>query len=250
MPTTKLRPRAILSLQPDAYRRMKVEPEGKVLERTQGVELVSTDTDLSPRGLQAHGGWFEQGRIYLQSPFRHDLYVDAAEAQQVFAMERQGVFLRYCRALGVQSLEVLHVTRSSSESTSTIGGGVTKGAEIKAKLTRNQEAQFVSTLRQKDTFVGGKPDFERAQSILDECGLSTDLEFTNLLELRRGSNPIVEREYEFTVTRSGQQQLQLATSLKVPSFARLSVDYGTVLRVREEYQARLKIKFGPLQKRK
>ncbi|MFO0605023.1 MAG: hypothetical protein U0324_17720 [Polyangiales bacterium] len=222
---------------------MTAEPEGRVLARTQGVALLSSNSDPSSEGMRAHGGWFEEGHLYLQSPFRRELYVDAQEAQQVFAAERQAVFLRFCRALGALSIEVLRVSKSSAESARSVGVGVAKGYEAKAKMTSSQEEQFVSSLRQKDSFAGGRTDLELARSILDEVYLSTDLEFTTLLDLRSGSNPIVEREYDLTVTRSGKQQMDFAASLKVPAFAKLSVDYDTVLRVREEYQARLKIQF-------
>jgi len=206
--------------------------------------ITSSETNLEDKGLRIAEGWFEEGHIYLQSPFRNDLYVEATEASNVFAIERQNVFLQLCRALGAHSIEVLHVTRSTIESSQSIGGGVAKGVEVKAKVTTTQEDEFVRTLRTKDSFNGCAPNIALAQSILDATNLSSDLEFSTLVDLMRGDNPLKEREYELTATRSGRQQLSLGASLKVPAYAKLSVDYSTKLRTREEYQVRLRLAVG------
>lgn len=238
------RRRALLILHPDALRRIQTEPEGRMLVKAPGLVITSSDKNLEGDGLHTSGGWFEEGRMYLQSPFQKNFYAEATEANNIFAVERQQVFLRFCQALGLRSLEVLQVNRSTVESTQSIGGGVAKGVEIKAKTTSGQEDQFVRTLRTKDIFSGGPPDITLAERILEEVNLTADLEFSSLINLMRGINPLREREYELTVTRSGQQQLSLAASLKVPAYAKLSVDYGTKLRVREECQVRLRLVFG------
>lgn len=215
-----------------------------MLTRTQGLAIVSSDKDPASWSLQAHGGWFEEGRMYLQSPFQNHLYVEASEAHEFFAVERQRQFVRLCQALGARSIEVLNVHDVTRDATHDGGAGVKKGAEVEARVTANSKDRFTRTLRTMDVFKGAPPDLDSARRILADANLSSDSEFSCLLDLMGGTNLLREREYELTVTRSGQQQLSLAASVKVPVYAKVSVDYSSKLKVREEYQIRLKILFG------
>jgi hypothetical protein len=214
-----------------------------ILQRTEGLTLTSVDHDPANEGLFVRDGFFAAGHLYLLSPFDTRTYVDASGAHEAFALERQHHFLRLCQALGATSLEVVDVRSIATEDEQKIGVGVEKVVAVKGSVGSKQTEQLVRTLRTKHTFPGGPPDLAHAQELLDETALSGDLEFTALLDLRRGHNPLRSHEFDLTVTRSGRQQLKLAASVKVPTYAKLSVDYTTALKQREECQTRLRLRF-------
>lgn len=241
--TPPSRRRAIMVLSPTAMQRIRSEPEGMILQRTEGLRLTSIDHDPVDEGLCVRDGFFAAGHLYLLSPFDTRTYVDASGAHEAFALERQHHFLRLCQALGATSLEVVDVRSIATEAEQKVGVGVEKGVAVKGSVETKRAEQLVRTLRTKHTFPGGAPDLVRAQELLDQTALSTDLEFTALLDLRRGRNPLRSHELDLTVTRSGRQQLKLAASVKVPAYAKLTMDYTTALKQREECQTRLRLRF-------
>ena len=182
--------------------------------------------------------------MYLQDPFRRNIYVEASTANDLFAIQRQRVFVKLCQLLGARSLEVktVHVTKQEASREVDVGGG--RGVEAKVQYAASTDDQLVQTLRTVNVFHGGVPDLRMALQLLEDSHLEDDHEFRSLVDLMDGPNPLREREYELTVTRSGQQQLSLAASLKVPAYARLSIDYASKLRTRTEYKVRLRIAFG------
>ncbi|MDO9018014.1 MAG: hypothetical protein Q8S73_40110 [Deltaproteobacteria bacterium] len=245
LPLDPNRRRALVVVSPPVWRRLDDEPEARALRRSTEIAVVPDAHSSRSFGLAVPGGVLLPGRVYLQSPFRSDRYVEAGDAENTFAMERQRLYVGLCQLLGARKVEVLRVERVKSSHDQTVAvKGAYRGVGVTASAASGVEQDLQRQLMDQALFAGGLPNLGEAVRFLEANGLASDPDFGQLLELRESPNPLTSLERDYSVTTSSRSILKLAAGLKIPALFGVDVSYQSSLREQTSVRVRSRIVFG------
>tara|TARA_R110002020_G_scaffold37705_5_gene113693 strand:+ start:12253 stop:12921 length:669 start_codon:yes stop_codon:yes gene_type:complete len=211
------------------------------------VEFPVPIDDHSPIALRqlANTGLMRPGKVLAQSPFDPDLYEDAAEAQQKFALAKHMYFSTFCMHLGAREVVVdqLDYRKGSTSGSYKFGGernGI--GGQVGVKVGEAESLRTQMSLR--DSFTGGPPDLDSAAALLMRTGLTSDANMRSLLELRRdGANKLLERTLSISLSSEVRSNLSVVARIKVPTFLKLSAEYGKAVKEELEFRLTVTVRF-------
>jgi hypothetical protein len=223
--------RALVVIEQSVWKRLDDEPEARALLRSPEVTVLPSNLSARMLGVRVLGGDLNPNRVYLQNPFRPEHYVEAADAEGAFALDRQHHYLQLCQHLGAMEVEVLHVERLRTSQEESAAFGESKHG-VGAKMTASQgiDQELQRSLQTKATFATPATDIAAASRMLSEYRLEGDAEFSHLIELRSAPNPLTAIETEYSVTSSSRSVLKLGVALKFPAVLKVDVGYQSSMR--------------------
>jgi len=205
------------------------------LERPEPNELaLSTIVD---------NGLDNAGTVLVQSPFNPDIYVDAEQAAEQFALTKQTLFLNFCQLLGATRVSVRQITSEDRDKTETLkveGGRAEMSASVKG--ARNESERLAARLSLLDELEGGLPDLAGAEAFLREHRLGGDQVMRSLLQARSAQNAIRRRTVTLNLSTEAKNSLNVAGKLQIPTVY-LSCDYKKVVAERKNYELQMEVEF-------
>ena len=198
---------------------------------------------------QIDRGLVRRGAVLIQSPFNQDRYEDAAQANQVFALEKNSHFTTFCKHLGAREVRIEEIRfRSASKnvSASVEGDGKTPKGPISAHTSSSQDElnTFRSQLKSVSTFEGGPANLEAANEFLRRTNLVRDDTMAGLLEMcRSASNRPKSQSWMLSLSTESNQRLKVIGKLKFPSFIKLEVDCKKIVRENSDYSLSVEVRF-------
>lgn len=227
------------------YQRLDDEPDAQALLRTPEISVVSAELSPQAAGLAVHGKDLWAGRVYLQSPLELNRYVEAADAESIFALDRQHRYLMLCQILGARSVEVMRVDRIKSSQTDSLKLGASKagvGANVSASSILEESLE--RRLKQNAIFIDPCTDLAQARKHIEHYGLTGDLDFYSLVDLRSHQNALGSYDCEYSLTSSSRSVFKLAANLKFPAVLKIDAGYQSELNEETSIQLRSRITFA------
>jgi hypothetical protein len=210
--------------------RFPVRPQDKVSAALQNI----LDADLACANY-----------VLIQSPYDPDVYEDAALAPQRFALAKHMYFSTFCKHLGAKEVCVEQVTLQTGNRKWTLdASGNRLGILAKLKPTSEELEKFRAQMTLRDEFAGGPPDIATAERLLRQRRLLPDPNMQTLLEIRRdGTNQLVTRKLDLSLSSEAQKNLNVAGRLKIPAFMTLSAEYDRAVHEQYDYTLTVLVRF-------
>lgn len=186
------------------------------------------------------------GALLLQDPFRRDVYLDAAEAERVVALEKAQLLSRVCQCLGARELrfEEFDSDREERRSSASVEGrhGPVRG---KAEASSDLEGLREDLMQLNDSYRGSDADPGSARRLVEQHHLVDDVDFHHLIaSVEHDRNPLKERTVLVSVNREVVRSLDLLAELGssvLPSS--VMGRYTHSVRQRREIKATYRIRF-------
>lgn len=245
--------KAILVLQQHDIEKCAYEPgaaqallddEAYVLQFPIPIRMQGEDVPSALQKIHA-AGLARRGVILVQSPFDPDKYEDASIASQRFALAKHMYFSKLCMHLGAKEVSVEQVELRTSTGTETLDLKAARtGASAQGRSTSEVLAKFSAQMSLRDEFAGSPADIDKAETLLRNTGLWSDLNMQNLLEMRReSSNQLLTRKLVLSLSSEAKSNLNVVGRLKVPAFVNLSADYDRVVHEQYDYTLTVLVRF-------
>lgn len=183
------------------------------------------------------------GTVLVQSPFDPDVYIDAEQAAEQFALTKQILFLNFCQLLGARRVSVQQITtedRDRSETFKVEGGRAEIAVSVEAG--RNESQKLAARLSLLDEFEGGLPDLVAAEEFLRVNRLAGDQVMRSLLQARGAQNAIRRRTVTINLSSEARNSLSVVGKLQIPA-VHLSCDYKKVASERKTYEIQMEVEF-------
>jgi hypothetical protein len=193
--------------------------------------------------LLQESGLLTAGNLLVQSPYEPDVYVDAEQAVEQFALAKQTIFLNFCQLLGARRVTVRQITTEEMDSAETIkldgGYGAASGS---VKGGRSSVEKLAAKLSLVDEFVGGEPDLPAAEQFLQTYRLAGDLVMRSLLQARKAKNVIKRRTVTINLTSEARNNLNIVGKLKLPAI-KFNGNYDKIKSQRNYYELTMDVEF-------
>lgn len=201
----------------------------------------------SPAALQniLDAGLARPGSMLVQSPYDPDTYEEASLAPQRFALAKHMYFSMLCMHLGAKEVSVEQIDLRTSSGRSSLDVKAERPVGSAQITVESEELEkFRAQMHLRDEFSGGPPDLAVAERLLRRTGLWADPNMRTLLEMRRdGSNQLMTRKLVLSLSSEAKSNLNVVGRLNVPTFIKLSTEYGRVLREQCDYTITLLVRF-------
>jgi hypothetical protein len=204
--------------------RCSYDDEGADLLRTPGVWLVpdsAAHEQLADPVIARldRAGLMVAGNVLVQMPYDPDVYETADEAPQRAAERKHLIFTELCQLLGSTRvhLEVLNTKSDKGEARVDLTGS-RPAVTAKGQLEKKTAQALAATMTLDDRYVGGAPDIEAAESLLERTRLSSDHLMESLVRARSSGNKLQSRKYTLELSRESSRHVKAAAQLKVPGF--------------------------------
>jgi len=187
------------------------------------------------------------GKMLVQSPFDHDCYVEAECAAQSFALAKHLHFSIVCKILGAKEVRVEQInlrTSKSSMSANCEGMILVNGIPVYGTATGESESlqRLRAQLTLSNKYAGGEPDVEAAEQYLRCFRLFGDMSMRSILEMRRGSNQLIEHKLVLSLSNEAKSNLKVAARLMVPAVS-LSAKFSRVVEDGHDYTITVLVRF-------
>lgn len=203
------------------------------------------DGILALRNICENKNLARPGVILIQSPYNTDIYEDAENAEERFALAKYVYFSTFCKHLGAKGVRVEQIDiKSSTEEWSLDIEGKHLIRSGKMTVENSKTGMFRSAIELRDDFSGGEPDLVAAEQLLRQTGLSGDANMQSLLEMRRSSsNQIICRKLDLNLSSEAKRNLKIVGGIKVPVFFNIAIDYMSNVRTTGEYKLSVEVRF-------
>lgn len=190
-------------------------------------------------------GLLRPGAMLLQSPYDGDQYVDIADAEDSFAVQKYLLSSSVCMHLGAKEVRVerILVRDETGETEVNIGGDKTGGqADLSAGHERVEK--LCSQISLVDKFEGSEPNVNAAEDLMREAALLDNPILQSLLEMAKvDNNRIKSRRFQLDLTSEVKKRLELACSVGIPNIARVGGDLDRVFQENIEYRVSVAVDF-------
>jgi len=184
------------------------------------------------------------GTILVQSPFEPDIYADASEAVEQFALTKHMLFSNFCQALGAEKVSVTQIDTILDRKSQSIKLEGRKSL-VKGELSVGESSSDIleSSLSLVDHYGGGSPDLDKAEDFLRAYRLLSDSNMRSLLQARKNSdNPIKKRNLTLDLSTEANKSMQVVGKLKLPTVA-FSADYKNAVSSERKYVLTMEVVF-------
>ncbi|KPF86311.1 hypothetical protein IP70_08380 [alpha proteobacterium AAP38] len=182
--------------------------------------------------------------VLIQSPFDLDVYVEATEAIEKFALAKHMFLSNFCQLLGATRVSVTQmdiVTNSNVQTLKANGGRLVASAEV--SVERTADDSLCSQLNLVDEYAGGNPDVEAAEKLLRSTRLSGDPNMRSLLQARKAvGNSLIRRTLTVNLSTEANKNLKVIGRLNLPT-ATFGVEYAGENKQTKEYRLTLEVLF-------
>lgn len=229
------------------YELCQYDEEGRKLLLNPEVNVQQfpvTSDDQTLLSLQREG-LLRPGARLLQSPYDGQLYVDIADAEDSFAVQKYTLFSSVCMFLGATKVQVTRIMCRDRDGTVEVNiGGDRMGVQADGRVQHERVEKLRTKISLCDEFEGGEADVEAAGTLMRTAGLMSNPNLRSLLEMAKVSNNrIKSREFQLDLTRETKSRLELALSVGIPGVARGSGDADIRSRENVEYQVSVRVDF-------
>jgi hypothetical protein len=247
-PTDSNRRKVIIVLRQSDIERCRIEQGATDVLFDEEAYILTFPTSkhaLAPDALKniIDAGLVRPGSILIQSPYDRDLYQNADSAAREFMIAKYMYFSLLCKELGAKQVSIeqidlrTRVGRCSWSVSGHFGGSAATAVETQ-ELERLR-----SQISLRDEFPGSSPDTAVAEQILKEKRLFADSTMRNLLDLRKGRNPLGGRTFVLNSLSEIRSNFEILGRLKIPSFLRLTADHHRIAEERHDYTLTVRVVF-------
>ena len=160
------------------------------------------------------------GMLLIISPFDDNKYLEIENVKSLVAIQKMSLISRLSFLLGAKSLYVNEIKIKDIESSQELSFNAEKG-EINGEL--KAERKVIEKMKNEITltsnFKGGKPNIKKAEGLLNDNRLSSDIFLKNLFETVKDSedtdNEVKKVTQEICITQSLEKTFELVATLKL-----------------------------------
>lgn len=163
-------------------------------------------------------------RVLVQSPYNDQQYAELEDAPLTFARAKSSLFITFCKYLGAKKIQL----EDSAEKKFTKITDQTIDLDAKRKddpivnVSTVKNLSMTESLKTKVNvdaeFDGSKPDIELAEAHLRKHNLLYDEELTELLNQRKGDNPLKSLTVTLSLMKESKMVFSLATTVSAKIF--------------------------------
>lgn len=222
------------------------------LEASHDLQVVSlhdvhTASDDPVASALVETGLLVPGAVLVQNPLSPDSYVDAADAEQVLALDKADALALLCQYLGAKSVELKQVVRvSGARSRKGEASGSAGPVKAKAQVVRDDDQLSQALLSVVSKFSGSGPDLEAAHRLVRERRLSSDSSIITLVAMvEHPGNRLNQRTVKISMSRELARSLDALAEMSGAKLLPVGVSarYADVIKERREIEAEYTIRF-------
>lgn len=219
--------RTIAVLRPEHIERLEYASGGTSFLKNDEIRVLDFEQGNSPadppylKDLRNRRD-FGPGRVYIQSPFDQEKYLEISAAAEDLALQKYSLWTEICGLLGATRITVEKV-ESTEESSHRSGEVSVKTGPVKAggSILRDRATALREKLTLDTTFPGSSPDVEEARAKLAERGVQDEW-LQSMVNLRSaGRNPVKEQTLTLDLSKEAKNSISGSVSAAftgIPSF--------------------------------
>lgn len=155
------------------------------------------------------------GDILFRHPFFPNTYVEDISEVKLF-QDRISCISALAGKLGASKVEGHAIWKGSSKRTMNISGGIDYQVySLEGNYKEKQKEKYQKEFSLTDEFSGGTPDLKEAERYATEVGLINNSDIKNLIEVRKGNNPIKSRHIKISLSEEIEKMKAIAFKLNV-----------------------------------
>jgi hypothetical protein len=155
------------------------------------------------------------GEVLMRSPFDRSEYINLSNAPSQVALVKFNLMTLLCSLLGAKSIRLEQL-----EKISTTGNFETRlnfsALNFESGITNEEVLTMVNSIAHNVTFSGGSPDLAAAEELLGKAGLTRDITFRSLIELRRANNSVQTMSQRLNLTSEVRSSLEMFSKIRFP----------------------------------
>lgn len=156
-----------------------------------------------------------EGDILFKHPFFPNTYVDDISEVTLFK-DRISCISALAGKLGASKVEGHAIWNGTSKRSLNVSGEVQYQVyELDASFRSKEKEKYSREFVLSDTFGGGTPDIAEAERYAKEVGLIKNNDIQNLIEVRKGKNPIKSRHIKISLSDEIENLKSLAFKFSV-----------------------------------
>jgi hypothetical protein len=207
---------------------------------TENFQILPIDKALDCSQLKESlkGSSPEEGMVFIQHPYKEDVYVKAEDFQQRMDKDKNEALRRIASLLGVKKVKVKAINYVE-EKRNCDANLKLKVEEVKidVKTKEEREEKLTNLIESEYEYEGRGTNVGKAWEIAEEYGLKNDDEVKALIESRSPNHPnkLTKMNCTIETTKECNERFDLAIRLKVVGAFNVAGSFKEVVSKKEKY---------------